>query len=119
MLPENKYQKNKGYNLDTGIRSRNNISTSTHHSASTNRCTGSKRKQVLYYGVSIREKLTTIYPYNPQMPIAMPPMLPDLFAVFYVNTENYQPLIADVYGINKTIQKIGLKHYIRLATSSI
>ncbi|CDC91131.1 putative uncharacterized protein [Bacteroides faecis CAG:32] len=32
----------------------------------------------------------------------MPPMLPDLFAVFYVNTENYQPLIADVYGINKT-----------------
>ena len=28
----------------TGIRSRNNISTSTHHSASTNRCTGSKRK---------------------------------------------------------------------------
>ena len=53
-------------------------------------------KQVLYYGVSIREKLTTIYPYNPQMPIAMPPMLPDLFAVFYVNTENYQPLIADV-----------------------
>ena len=59
-------------------------------------------KQVLYYGVSIREKLTTIYPYNPQMPIAMPPMLPDLFAVFYVNTENYQPLIADVYGINKT-----------------
>ena len=58
-------------------------------------------KQVLYYGVSIREKITTIYPYDLSMPTAMPPISPDVFAVFYVNTENYQPLIADVYGINK------------------
>lgn len=59
-------------------------------------------KQILYYGVSIREKLTTIYPYDPYAPMEMPSMLPDLFTVFYVNTEKYQPLIADVYGINKT-----------------
>lgn len=62
-------------------------------------------KQVLYYGVSIREKLTTIYPYDPQAPMEMPSMLPDLFTVFYVNTEKYQPLIADVYGIYKTNTK--------------
>lgn len=60
------------------------------------------KKQILYYGVSIREKITTIYPYDPYMPIEMPPMLPELFTVFYVNTETYQPLIADVYGIYKT-----------------
>ena len=34
----------------------------------------------------------------------MPPMLPDAFVVFYVNTSTYQPLIADVYGIQKINQ---------------
>ena len=34
----------------------------------------------------------------------MPSMLPDAFVVFYVNTSTYQPLIADVYGIQKINQ---------------
>lgn len=59
-------------------------------------------KQVLYYGVSIREKITTCYPNNSDEQEEMPLMLPNLFTVFYVNTENYQPLIADVYAINRT-----------------
>lgn len=55
-------------------------------------------KQVIYYGVRIREKITTVYPY-PDMPEELPPMLPGLTSVYYVNTETYQPLIANVYGI--------------------
>ena len=59
-------------------------------------------KQVLYYGVSIREKITTCYPYNSNSQVEIPPMLPNLFTVFYVNTENYQPLIAGVYAVSRT-----------------
>lgn len=59
-------------------------------------------KQVLYYGVSIREKITTCYPYDSNSQVEIPPMLPNLFTVFYVNTENYQPLIAGVYAVSRT-----------------
>ena len=59
-------------------------------------------KQVLYYGVSIREKITTCYPYDPNSQVEIPPMLPNLFTVFYVNTENYQPLIAGAYAVSRT-----------------
>lgn len=60
------------------------------------------KKQILYYGVSVREKITTCYPQDPNVPVEIPPMLPNLFTVFYVNTETYQPLIADVYAIART-----------------
>ena len=59
-------------------------------------------KQVLYYGVSIREKITTCYPYDPNSQVEIPPMLPNLFTVFYVNTENYQPLITGAYAVSRT-----------------
>lgn len=58
-------------------------------------------KQVLYYIVNIRKRVTTCYPNNKYQQIDIPPMLPDALVVFYVNTSTYQPLIADVYGILK------------------
>lgn len=65
---------------------------------------GQTEKNVLYYAVSIRKKITTCNPSNPYEQIDIPPFSPDAFAVFYVNTSTYQPLIADVYGIRKTNQ---------------
>lgn len=62
------------------------------------------KKQVLYYIVDIRKKVTTCYPNNQHVQIDMPPMLPNAFVVFYVNTSTYQPLIANVYGIQKIDQ---------------
>ena len=58
-------------------------------------------KQVIYYGVRVREKIRSIYPIDPYWEMEYPPMLPDVISVFYVNTETYQPLIADVYGLMK------------------
>lgn len=53
-------------------------------------------KQVIYYRIAFREKITTCMPeYDP---VEIPPLLPDLTSVFYVNTETYQPLIAGVVG---------------------
>lgn len=63
---------------------------------------GQAFKNTLYYGVSIRQKITTCKPSNPYEQIDIPPMLPNALVVFYVNTSTYQPLIADVYGIRKT-----------------
>lgn len=54
-------------------------------------------KQVVYYRIIFREKITTCMPeYDP---IEIPPLMPDLTSVFYVNTETYQPLIAGVVGV--------------------
>lgn len=61
-------------------------------------------KQILYYAVSIRKKITVCYPTEIITSEEYPPMLPNVLAVFYVNTATYQPLIADVYGINRTNQ---------------
>lgn len=58
-------------------------------------------KQVLYYGINIREQIMEVYPHGQYMPIEIPPMLPDLFLVYYVNTETYQPLLADAYAVNR------------------
>lgn len=63
---------------------------------------GQVAKNILYYVVSIRKKITTCKPTNPYEQIDIPPMLPNALVVFYVNTSTYQPLIADVYGITKT-----------------
>lgn len=60
-------------------------------------------KQILYYAVNIRKKIT-VCPIDFGVLVEMPPMLPDALAVFYVNTAAYQPLIADVYGITRTSQ---------------
>lgn len=62
-------------------------------------------KQILYYAVNIRKKITVCHPTEPGVSVEMPPMLPDALAVFYVNTAAYQPLIADVYGITRTNRK--------------
>lgn len=40
------------------------------------------KKQVLYYIVNIRKRITTCYPNNQYEQIDMPPMLPDAFVVF-------------------------------------
>ena len=65
---------------------------------------GQALKNILYYAISIRKKITTCNPSGPYEQIDIPPMLPNAIAVFYVNTSTYQPLIADVYGIRKTNQ---------------
>lgn len=56
-------------------------------------------KQALYYRIYIEKKATVIEP-NPGMPEDIPEILPNLTSVFYVNTETYQPYIANVFGIN-------------------
>lgn len=55
-------------------------------------------KQALYYRIYIEKKATIIEP-NPGMPEDIPELLPNLTSVFYVNTETYQPYIANGYGI--------------------
>lgn len=56
-------------------------------------------KQVIYYRIIFREKITTCIPGNDGKPIDIPPMMPGLTSVFYVNTETYQPLIANVWSV--------------------
>lgn len=63
---------------------------------------GHVSKNILYYAVTIRKKITTCNPSSPYEQIDIPPMLPNALVVFYVNTSTYQPLIADIYGIRKT-----------------
>lgn len=62
---------------------------------------GQVAKNILYYAVSIRKKITTCSPSGPYEQIDIPPMLSNALVVFYVNTSTYQPLIADIYGIVK------------------
>lgn len=56
-------------------------------------------KQIIYYRVGYREKVTTCIPNG--RPIPIPPFLPDLISVVYVNTSTYQPLIVNAWGIKK------------------
>lgn len=62
---------------------------------------GQVAKQILYYVVNIRKRITVCYPNDKYQQIDMPPMLPNAQVVFYVNTSTYQPLIADMYGIRR------------------
>lgn len=62
---------------------------------------GQTAKNVLYYVVNIRKKITTCSPAGPYEKIDMPALLPNSIVVFYVNTSIYQPLVADIYGIIK------------------
>lgn len=56
-------------------------------------------KQTLYYGVNIRKKITTC---NPGWgDIDIPELLPNVLSVFYVNTDEYQPLIVSAWGLNR------------------
>lgn len=55
-------------------------------------------KQALYYRIYIEKKATVIEP-NPGVPEDIPEILPNVNSVFYVNTETYQPYIANGYGI--------------------
>lgn len=55
-------------------------------------------RQALYYRIYIEKKATTIEP-NPGVPEDIPELLPNLTSVFYVNTETYQPYIANAFGI--------------------
>lgn len=56
-------------------------------------------KQVIYYRISFREKTTTCFPEGEGQPQDIPPLLPNLTSVFYVNTETYQPLIASAWAV--------------------
>lgn len=81
-------------------------------------------KHILYYIVDVRKKITTCYPNDQYQQVDIPPMLPNALVVFYVNTSTYQPLIADVYGIQKvnqtdytrTLYNIGSIVNLRIAT---
>lgn len=55
-------------------------------------------KQVLYYRIGFREKVTTTKDEGGYL-IDIPPLLPNITSVFYVNTETYQPLIVAAWGI--------------------
>lgn len=55
-------------------------------------------KQALFYRIYIEKKATTIEP-NPGVQEDIPELLPNLTSVFYVNTETYQPYIANAFGI--------------------
>lgn len=54
-------------------------------------------KQVIYYRISYRKKITTCDPDGQIQEI--PPLQPNLTSVFYVNTETYNPLVAGVLGV--------------------
>lgn len=56
-------------------------------------------KQVIYYRIAFREKITTCIPGNDGKPIEIPPIMSGLTSVFYVNTETYQPLIAGAWSV--------------------
>lgn len=56
-------------------------------------------KQVIYYRISFREKTTTHESESGGAMQDIPPVLPNVNSVFYVNTEVYQPLIVSAWGI--------------------
>lgn len=82
-------------------------------------------KQILYYQVRIQKENTTCdNPNNTKMDI--PPLLPDLISVVYVNTSTYQPLIAGVYGVMTTPDGkqqpqnfYSLAHIVNLKTATV
>ncbi len=56
-------------------------------------------KQVIYYRIGFMEKITTCNPEGEWDTQEIPPLLPDLTSVFYVNTEVYQPSIAAAWAV--------------------
>lgn len=58
-------------------------------------------RQALYYRIYIEKIATTIEP-DFEVTEDIPEILPNLTSVFYVNTETYQPYIANAFGINAT-----------------
>lgn len=56
-------------------------------------------KQVIYYKVGFQKKITTCLPNDEWDVQEIPPLLPNLTSVFYVNTETYQPLIAAAWAV--------------------
>lgn len=56
-------------------------------------------KQVIYYRIGFMEKITTCNPEGEWDTQEIPPLLPDLASVFYVNTEVYQPSIAAAWAV--------------------
>jgi len=57
-------------------------------------------KQALYYRIYIEKIATYIQPWYGVDPENIPELLPNLTGVFYVNTETYQPFIANNQTIN-------------------
>jgi len=55
-------------------------------------------KQALYYRIYIEKEATTIEPEEGMLE-DIPEILPNVNSVFYVNTETYQPYIANAFGI--------------------
>lgn len=59
-------------------------------------------KQILYYGINIREKQTSVIPYPGYPEMDIPSLNANPFTVFYVNTSTYQPLIIGVFYFIRT-----------------
>ena len=76
-------------------------------------------KQVIYYRISFRIKTTTCQPSEWET-IEIPPLLPNLTSVFYVNTETYQPSIAAAWGAKVNFSQLySLGNIVNLKRSTI
>lgn len=76
-------------------------------------------KQKLYYRVNIQEKVTNC---EPEFGVfqEIPLLLPNLISVFYVNTENYQPLVVGAWGVKANRTNLySLGNIVNLKASTI
>lgn len=77
-------------------------------------------KQVIYYRIAFMEKITTCNPEGEWDTQEIPPLLPDLTSVFYVNTEVYQPSIAAAWAIQVDFwQPFSLGNIVNLKRATI
>lgn len=80
--------------------------------------------QTLYYRIALRKKRTTTET-SVDGVFEIPPLCPNLLSVFYVNTEEYQPLVAAAWGvyaedfINYPVPAYSLGHIVNLKKSTI
>ena len=75
-------------------------------------------KQRLYYIVNIQEKVTDCEPNFGELQ-DIPPLLPNLISVFYVNTETYQPLVVGAWGTKAGNTLYSLGNIVNLKTATI
>lgn len=77
-------------------------------------------KRIIYYRVSFRERVTTCEPNEAGQTQEIPPLLPNLTSVFYVNTETYQPSIAAAWGAKVDFSQLySLGNIVNLKRSTI
>lgn len=77
-------------------------------------------KQVIYYRIGYMEKIITCNPEGDWDTQEIPPLLPDLTSVFYVNTEVYQPSIAAAWAVQVDFwQPFSLGNIVNLKRATI